>query len=539
MLSKNGFAVVALAVLVSTVTLLSADRADLEQAVTYFEAGKYLEAAGEFQPLIDEHPDYAYAYFMLGNCFLKTDKIVDAENNLLKAIELNDDKFEYHYQLANTYVKMGKIDKVVSTLNNAETLAPNEQYKKALYKLRGFANYWAENWEAAAADLSKAGSEVDVVSRLAKSYFKMGDTQAAASAFAGAVKTSPNDPEIRELYAESLLILALKAKSDSEKSKYYKDALTQAKTFQKMKPESFESNNLVGRAALGNKQFDEAVSAFTIALQKDKTRCNAMVNLGKALISKYYWVDAYRSLDNATRCDPNMALAWELKAYTLQMQGKCEEAIPHYEKALSINPGSSFAAANLKHCRQEIREFDELPPPIGEAGRDDRPTHRRCRLEEPGPRQSACGRPRGSGGFTWTGTPMNMEGGCACGSIRYRVDGTPRRVTHCHCLHCRRTSGAAFVTWAEFNPKDVVVLQGVPREYESRSLVTRHFCGDCGTQLTYRHAEEPETIDVTVASLDDPDRIAPEDHVWSDRRLSWVRLADDLPQYRESRFDER
>ncbi len=39
---------------------------------------------------------------------------------------------------------------------------------------------------------------------------------------------------------------------------------------------------------------------------------------------------------------------------------------------------------------------------------------------------------------------MTMEGGCFCGAIRYQVDGPPRRVTHCHCLHCRRTSGAPF-----------------------------------------------------------------------------------------------
>ena len=125
-------------------------------------------------------------------------------------------------------------------------------------------------------------------------------------------------------------------------------------------------------------------------------------------------------------------------------------------------------------------------------------------------------------------------GGCFCGAIRYRVDGPPRRVTHCHCVHCRRTSGAPFVTWAEFDPAKFTIVKGQPRECECRPLVTRWFCGDCGTQLTYQRAKEPDTIDLTVASFDAPEEVTPQDHIWCDRMLPWIRLADDLPRYKQS-----
>ena len=130
-----------------------------------------------------------------------------------------------------------------------------------------------------------------------------------------------------------------------------------------------------------------------------------------------------------------------------------------------------------------------------------------------------------------------VEGGCLCGAIRYRIDGPSRRATSCHCLHCRRSSAAAFVTWAEYRSADFKVLSGSPSCYESRPRVTRQFCGACGTQLTYRHADDPETIDVTACSLDDADKVAPEDHVWCDRMLPWVKLADGLPRYRLGRND--
>lgn len=106
-----------------------------------------------------------------------------------------------------------------------------------------------------------------------------------------------------------------------------------------------------------------------------------------------------------------------------------------------------------------------------------------------------------------------MEGGCLCGAVRYRVEGYSRRTTNCHCLHCRRASGAVFVTWLEFRASDFTVVSGAPSRYESRPQVTRQFCGKCGTQLTYQHAQEPETIDVTACSLDNADEVSPEDHV--------------------------
>ena len=130
-----------------------------------------------------------------------------------------------------------------------------------------------------------------------------------------------------------------------------------------------------------------------------------------------------------------------------------------------------------------------------------------------------------------------MEGGCCCGAVRYRIDGIPRRVTHCHCLHCRRTSGAPFLTWAEVSPAQFTYTSGKPRRYESRPTVTREFCGGCGTQLTYRTTEEPGAIDVTACSLDGPDALVPEDHVWNDRVLPWIDLADGLPRYGRGRND--
>ena len=131
---------------------------------------------------------------------------------------------------------------------------------------------------------------------------------------------------------------------------------------------------------------------------------------------------------------------------------------------------------------------------------------------------------------------MKNEGGCFCGAIRYEFDGTPSRITNCHCLHCRRTSGAPYLTWAEVDTGHFRITRGTPGRFESRPNVTRQFCSNCGTQLTYQHVKEADIMDVTVCSLDAPEEMEPEDHVWSDRMLPWIRRVDKLPRYKLSRF---
>jgi len=128
-----------------------------------------------------------------------------------------------------------------------------------------------------------------------------------------------------------------------------------------------------------------------------------------------------------------------------------------------------------------------------------------------------------------------LEGGCLCGAIRYRASGMPYDATSCHCNTCRRATGAPFVSWTSFRRDEFTVEKGQPVVYESSPGVERTFCGRCGTALTYRRTDQPDEIDVTIASLDDASAVAPADHTWTRHRLSWVVLRDALVCYPEAR----
>ena len=66
-----------------------------------------------------------------------------------------------------------------------------------------------------------------------------------------------------------------------------------------------------------------------------------------------------------------------------------------------------------------------------------------------------------------------------------------------------RTGDFAFVKGAEH-----------VRTFESSSFGRRQYCGLCGTPLTIRVDYQPETVDFPVATLDEPDRVAPGFHIF-------------------------
>src|SRR5215470_10386431 len=115
---------------------------------------------------------------------------------------------------------------------------------------------------------------------------------------------------------------------------------------------------------------------------------------------------------------------------------------------------------------------------------------------------------------------VQCEGGCFCGAVRWRTTGPLYHVTHCHCSICRRLSAAPFVTWARI---------------ASSRRAERTFCDRCGAPLTFQLHASPEELDVTVCSMDHPERIAPEDHTQTLTQLPWIKLGDGLPRHETER----
>ena len=126
------------------------------------------------------------------------------------------------------------------------------------------------------------------------------------------------------------------------------------------------------------------------------------------------------------------------------------------------------------------------------------------------------------------------QGGCLCSAIRFRISGEPIFSSICHCATCRRASAAPTVGWLTFDRGQVEILSGNPRTYRSLQSVVRQFCGTCGSQLSYESVERPATIDITTASLDNPNLFPPTLEVWLEHRVSWQTTDQSRVQYPRS-----
>ena len=120
----------------------------------------------------------------------------------------------------------------------------------------------------------------------------------------------------------------------------------------------------------------------------------------------------------------------------------------------------------------------------------------------------------------------DVEGGCFCGRHRYRISGKPGPSAICHCRSCQRIAGAESVAWVMVNRIQVEFLGPAMKYFQSSAGIKRSFCAECGTCLTYEC--DAKTIDITIATLDDPERVKPDREIWLSHRISWNALNGDM-----------
>jgi hypothetical protein len=96
---------------------------------------------------------------------------------------------------------------------------------------------------------------------------------------------------------------------------------------------------------------------------------------------------------------------------------------------------------------------------------------------------------------------------------------------------CQRAAGAPVVAWGTWPAERFAWAQGEPKHFASSAKGERTFCPSCGTPLTWVDPGNPRTVDVTLASLDDPAAFPPGGHAWMMSRVPWLEIGDELPRY--------
>jgi hypothetical protein len=124
-----------------------------------------------------------------------------------------------------------------------------------------------------------------------------------------------------------------------------------------------------------------------------------------------------------------------------------------------------------------------------------------------------------------------LTGGCLCGALRYSLSETPGDAGYCHCRLCQRASGSPAMAFGTVPLTAVTWEEGSPSRYRSSDLAERWFCGRCGSSIAIHADYQPDTIDIALTTLDDPDAVQPGFHIWTASRVEWFDTADHHPRF--------
>lgn len=133
---------------------------------------------------------------------------------------------------------------------------------------------------------------------------------------------------------------------------------------------------------------------------------------------------------------------------------------------------------------------------------------------------------------------FSAEGGCDCRAVRYRMESRPLFVNCCHCRWCQRESGSAFAINAMIESDRVTLLAGAPELVDTPSAsgkgqrIAR--CPKCRIAVWSHYSGSGEAVKfVRVGTLDEPDRLPPDIHIFTGSKQPWVVIPPGMPAVSE------
>ena len=150
--------------------------------------------------------------------------------------------------------------------------------------------------------------------------------------------------------------------------------------------------------------------------------------------------------------------------------------------------------------------------------------------------------------------PACIRGSCSCGSCVYIGTMLPLSITFCHCIDCRKNSGAPFLSyglfhnsalrWTGSHPGKAAPIKISPSHVKTSNepIAVRGSCAECGSQLFMKYHCRPDGTSVVMGIVDE-DSVsgilpAPKEHIFLSEKAQWFELAHDDGLQRHQSFNE-
>jgi hypothetical protein len=128
----------------------------------------------------------------------------------------------------------------------------------------------------------------------------------------------------------------------------------------------------------------------------------------------------------------------------------------------------------------------------------------------------------------------DMNGGCLCGDVRYSAPGDPVVTSICHCRHCQKQTGSAFVQVVAV-PAENFTIQGKLQTFtiagDSGRNKKNQFCPRCGSVIAIEAEGFPGMVLIMGGTLDDTSRLNPTLALFEASAQPWLGIAHEMKRF--------
>ena len=236
----------------------------------------------------------------------------------IQYIRFEPDRSRWFYQRADSYIRIGEIDKAIAEARNLLDRPDTASYMNM---------------------------------RLARAFADAGRKEEAFQQFMAALTNHPNDPDVQFSGAAELIRIGRVAEGIA----HYDEAL-------RLNPNDARAHNNLGLLLADQQKFPEALAHLRDAVRIDPDYTLARINLGNLLLrigTRDTIEEAIQNYAQAIEREPKEENCQYNLAVALAASGRVDKAIERYQKALEINPDDARAHNNLGLLLADRKQYAE------------------------------------------------------------------------------------------------------------------------------------------------------------------------------------
>ena len=363
MMSKN-FAMLSFWMLLLCIAVFASD---WERGVALYNKGDYRTALAEFQDIIRERPDAAGAWYYIGLCEFKMKRYGRVKLPLSRAIDLLEVQSADSADIAGAWYTIGISHYLLSEYDKA--VDPLKRYLELTAKAKrevdqgaraalGRAYFYLDRYDEALPLLAGGKAAGDKAREsgatsayyLGAIYYKREDDDRAIPALREAASANPSDAAILDLLAESLMRKARNSAAAAAVPVWNEAAQVGEKL--RAIRDDLKTANILGRAYLGARNFDKAVTPLEKLAKANTDNGQAWLYYGIALSRSGKLRKAMEALEITIQLIPESVPALSELAYVYESDKQYQQALRIYEKA--------YAATNDAAIKESIERVKVL-----------------------------------------------------------------------------------------------------------------------------------------------------------------------------------